>query len=849
MFPQNPTTPLQTPGNVLVVEDEFAVANDLQNILENAGYGVTGIAFSVEEALHLLEPSPPDIVLLDIYLDGPGTGIDLARTLMTRNIPFVYISANSNESLMAEVKTTQPYGFVVKPFRERDILVTLELARYRHAHSQEAALRREKSLQIAVNDALMTIKERNALYREIARQVDQLVPISVFGLRVGTASGKLRYTITLAKSPDGLFQPFPLVALAGIPPERVEAESRSLLTEETGIFTGERFEGLCGKYALYHAFRSHLGCRSAIRVGLPLGSGAAASFALASPDPAGFTQAHYDLVRLIVPQITLALENLFAFEEIQAREQVKVSELALLNAFTSGLPAPAVMGRVAAALNEIIPCDLVGVYRTGPHPEASPFEATLVKQSQVFVPFATTGGLPRPKDRSAPEQKPGGLDDLLRQARLVVGEEHTQLAERNQVLRLYSEALGLKSSLFMPVTLHGKTVASLLLASRSAYAFTEKDLALLQQVSLQLALGLENQMAFERIQALSRQLELEKTYLIEEIKTARNFGEIISTSPAMQFVFRQVEQVSPTDFTVLILGETGTGKELIARAIHENSPSKERALIRVNCAALPPQLMESELFGHEKGSFTGAAERRIGKFELAHGSTIFLDEIGELPLELQPKLLRVLQEKEIERVGGKGPIACDARIIAATNRNLKQEVAGGRFRPDLFYRLNVFPITLPPLRERKEDILPLATHFLEKIAKHLGRPLRGIARTSVEQMLAYSWPGNIRELEHVLERAAILSPTPVVELTLPVPSAPSTAAGRMPETAAEVQLKTLQDGERDTIMAALKLANNRIRGKGGAAELLQVKPTTLEYKIKKLAIPRELNVQAVGTSG
>jgi CheY-like chemotaxis protein/GAF domain-containing protein len=543
MFSENPTTPLQTPGSVLVVEDEFAVANDLQIILESAGYQVTGIAFSVEEALQLLEPSPPDIVLLDIYLDGPATGIDLARTLMARNIPFVYVSANANDSVMAEAKVTQPYGFVVKPFRDSDVLVTLELARYRHAHSQEAALRREKSLQVAVNNALMTIKERNALCREIARQVDQLVPVSVFGLGVGTTFGQLRYTITLGKSADGLFEPLPRAALAGIPPDRVEAESRFLLDEETGVFTGERFEALCRKYALYQTFRSHLGCHSAIRVRLPLGNGSPASFALVSPDPDAFTPAHYDLVRLIVPQIALALENLFAFEEIQAREQVKASELALLNAFTSGLPYPEVMGRVAVALNEIIPCDLVGVYRAGPHPEASLIDATLVKSAQVFVPFA----LPRPEDPAGPPREPGGLGDLPGQARLGVGEAHTQLAGRSERVRRYSDALGLKSSLVMPVSLHGKTVASLLLASRAAYAFTEKDLALLGQVSLQMALGLENQMAFERIEALSRQLELEKTYLIEEIKTTHNFGEIISTSPAMQYVFRQVGQVAPTD--------------------------------------------------------------------------------------------------------------------------------------------------------------------------------------------------------------------------------------------------------------------------------------------------------------
>ena len=350
----------------------------------------------MEEALDLLATEPPDIVLLDIQLDGLGTGIDLARTLMTRNIPFVYVSANVNDSVMAAAKVTQPHGFVVKPFRDRDILVTLELARYRHAHGQEAALRQEKSLQVAVNNALMTIKERNALCREIARQLDQLVPISAFGLRVGTAAGQLRYTITPSKAADGQFESLPRVALAGMPPEGMDEEIRSLGEEETGVFTGERFGALCRRYALYQTLRAHLGCRSAIRVGLPLGGGAPAS--LTSPDPDRFTPVHFDLVRLIVPQITLALENLFAFEEIRAREQVKASELALLNAFTSGLPYPEVMGRVAAALNEIIPCDLVGVYRAGPRPEASPIDAVLVKKAQVFVPFVPPDGRPRRVD-------------------------------------------------------------------------------------------------------------------------------------------------------------------------------------------------------------------------------------------------------------------------------------------------------------------------------------------------------------------------------------------------------------------------------------------------------------------
>ncbi|HEX8529239.1 MAG TPA: sigma 54-interacting transcriptional regulator, partial [Cytophagales bacterium] len=342
--------------------------------------------------------------------------------------------------------------------------------------------------------------------------------------------------------------------------------------------------------------------------------------------------------------------------------------------------------------------------------------------------------------------------------------------------------------------------------------------------------------------------------------------------PQLLEVFRSIGQVAPTDYTVLILGETGTGKELIARAVHNRSTRRDKALIKVNCAALPPQLIESELFGHEKGAFTGATDKRIGKFELAHGGTIFLDEIGELPLELQPKLLRVLQEREIERVGGKGPIPADVRIIAATNRNLQLEVAQGRFRADLFYRLNVFPVKLPPLRERKEDLLPLSEYFLARIAKKLGKKISGLSDASLRQMYQYAWPGNIRELEHLLERAAIMAATPEVSLVEPLLAEPPAAAaapvaspggsyvpvgGAAPSgfaspasfapsvgfappagLAPAVEVKPYEQAERDNIMAALRLSNYRIRGKGGAAELLNIKPTTLEAKMARMGIHR-----------
>jgi formate hydrogenlyase transcriptional activator len=300
-------------------------------------------------------------------------------------------------------------------------------------------------------------------------------------------------------------------------------------------------------------------------------------------------------------------------------------------------------------------------------------------------------------------------------------------------------------------------------------------------------------------------------------------------------VFNSIEQVAPTDYTVLIQGETGTGKELIARAVHNRSTRKTKALIKLNCAALPTNLIESELFGHEKGAFTGAVDKRVGKFELAHGGTIFLDEIGELPLELQPKLLRVLQEKEIERVGGKGSIYCDVRVIAATNRDLHQEVVAGRFRQDLYYRLNVFPINLPPLRDRKEDLIPLANFFLAKIAKKLGKRLTGLSKTSLEQLQNYHWPGNIRELEHLLERAAIMSTTPEISLRESL-TTHSTSTPLASQSATFV--KPFDQAERDNILAALKQANYRIRGNGGAAELLNIKPTTLEAKMIRMDIKR-----------
>jgi len=338
----------------------------------------------------------------------------------------------------------------------------------------------------------------------------------------------------------------------------------------------------------------------------------------------------------------------------------------------------------------------------------------------------------------------------------------------------------------------------------------------------------------QELSAYRQQAEENKLYVPEENTASNTYPEIIGNSVAMQQVFKLLTNVSGSETTVLILGETGTGKELIAKAIHQDSERRNKQMIKVNCAAIPPNLIESELFGHEKGSFTGATERRIGKFELANNSTLFLDEIGELSLDLQVKLLRVLQEKEIERVGGKTTIPTDVRIVSATNRNLQAEVEAGRFRSDLFYRLNVFPIVLPALRQRKDDIPLLATHFLGHFVAKSKKKIDGFSQRALNEMMKYSWPGNIRELEHLVERQVLLSRGNLIkELEIPAEKKTMLIAGE-----GEAPVKTIEENERDHIFAVLQLCNGKISGKDGAAKLLGVPATTLNSKIKRLGLAK-----------
>jgi formate hydrogenlyase transcriptional activator len=381
----------------------------------------------------------------------------------------------------------------------------------------------------------------------------------------------------------------------------------------------------------------------------------------------------------------------------------------------------------------------------------------------------------------------------------------------------------------LPLTTARRRLGALAFGSKQIAAYDTADVDFLQLVANQVAGAVENALAFDEIEALKDQLHQEKVYLEEEVRTEHDFGE----SAVLRRVLKEVETVAPTDSTVLILGETGTGKELIARALHDLSPRRERTFVKLNCAAIPTGLLESELFGHEKGAFTGAIMQKVGRFELAHRGTLFLDEVGDIPPELQPKLLRALQEQEFERLGSTRTVRVDVRLVAATNRDLAQMAADGRFRSDLYYRLNVFPVFLPPLRERREDIPMLARHFTQRYAQRIGRRIETIPAAVMEALVRYPWPGNIREMQNVLERAVILSPGPALQIP-PGDLKPGAAPADMPVGAAI----TLADAEREHILRALRAAHWVLRGPNGAAARLGLKRSTLQWKMKKLGISR-----------
>jgi formate hydrogenlyase transcriptional activator len=411
----------------------------------------------------------------------------------------------------------------------------------------------------------------------------------------------------------------------------------------------------------------------------------------------------------------------------------------------------------------------------------------------------------------------------------------SNLAEDRSWPRLQERArpFGVQSFCWLPLTTARRQLGTLSFACKLPSAYDNADVGFLHLVANQVAVAVDNALAFQEIEALKEKLAKENAYLEEEVRTGHNFGEIVGDSAALRQVLKQIETVAPTGSTVLIRGETGTGKELIARALHERSPRKARTFVKLNCAAIPTGLLESELFGHEKGAFPGAIARKVGRFELAHQGTLFLDEVGDIPLELQPKMLRVLQEQEFERLGGTKTIKVDVRLVAATHRDLAKMFAAGRFREYLYYRLNVFPVLVPPLRERHDDIPRLVRHFTQRFARRMGRRIETIPTAGMDALVRYLWPGNVRELQNVVERAVILSSGP--SLHVPLGELQTAVEEPSAPTAAPV---TLTDAEREHILTALRDTGWVLGGPKGAGARLGMKRSTLRWKMKRLGISR-----------
>ena len=518
-------------------------------------------------------------------------------------------------------------------------------------------------------------------------------------------------------------------------------------------------------------------------------------------------------------------------EALRRSEEQNRSLLQINNAIITNLTQEALLRSISGELHRFIGFDRCAI--TLYQPERDTFRFLAV-EGELQSDYFQTGMEARRTETSV------GWAFDHQQWRLC-GDLQTS-AEFENERRLAAE--GIQSICVLPMTLQGNCIGTLSFVSRERDHYSNEDALFLQEVANQVVLAIRNMQSYDEIAALKGKLEKENVYLREELRSEHNFEEIVGNSPALLKVLHDVEQVAPTDSTVLIFGETGTGKELVARAIHSRSARNSRALVNVNCSAISAGLVESELFGHVKGAFTGALERRIGRFELAHGGTIFLDEIGELNLETQVKLLRVLQEREFEPVGSSRTVSVDVRVIAATNRNLREAVEAGRFRADLFYRLNVFPIMVPPLRERRADIPKLVAFISARVSKRLGKKVEGVSQESMDYLLNYMWPGNIRELQNVIERAVIVSSESILRLDkdlIPIAGSRAIEHNEAKVTHAAIsgnggELPTLMEVERDCILAALQRSGGKIEGANGAAKILDLHPNTLRHRIQKLGI-------------
>ncbi len=678
-------------------------------------------------------------------------------------------------------------------------------------------------LLIQVSEAIATHRDLTSLFRDLARRLPAIVPFELIALFLHDPEKNVMRVHMLGgadgdRIPPGLEVP-------------VDASfSGQVFTTQQPVSVRTRQEA--ARFPAAASLVDLIGVESFCMLPLTTTVRPLGAMGFGSSRPAAFDESMLEYLDLVVRQTAVAVDNVLHDESVRAAQQLLTRErdrLRLLldvnNAVVSRLDLDDVFTSVTTCLQRVIPHEHSSLLLY--EPETRQFRKHVPRMAgKEFVV----------KDCEVDTQSaksPAGIAITTRRAALFAEEDLRALAAESCIAKRVLEE-GFKSVCSVPLLSHGRVLGALNVASERADAFSPDDVELLGQVAQQIAIAVENGLAFREIAELKEKLNTEKLYLEDEIRTEHNFEEIIGQSSTLKQVLQQVEIVAPTDSTVLIQGETGTGKELIARAIHNLSGRGGRTFVKLNCAAIPTGLLESELFGHERGAFTGAIAQRVGRFELAHGGTLFLDEVGDIPLELQSKLLRVLQEQEFERLGSTRTIRVDVRLVAATNRDLVAMVADKQFRSDLYYRLNVFPIVNPPLRERQDDVAALVRYFTQKFSRRMNKRIESIPVETMAALSRYHWPGNIRELENFIERAVIVSRGSTLEVPL------AELNHHPPHTASESvrPLSTLEENEREHIRLALQQANWQVGGPSGAAVRLGMKRTTLQSKMAKLGIER-----------
>lgn len=671
---------------------------------------------------------------------------------------------------------------------------------------------------LKVSEAIAAHRDLQSLFRDLAQRLPAVAPFDFIGLVLHDPAKnlmKVHVLETAAARPH-------TTGLDGLELPIEESSTGWVWTHQQPLIIPSLAEET--RFTMGMTALRGIGVQSVCLLPLTTAMRRLGAIGFGSLKPSAFSAADADFLKQVGRQIAVAVESVLHYEQAQKAQRELAQErdrLRLLletnNAVATHLELRDLFDSITASIRRVLKADVISLTLLDPELNQLKLYALDFPGRKGFIEEGTTCTLCGcPATTAITQREP-----------VVLSRQELDQSESTVSKRLVAE--GVRSACCVPLLLRDRTLGALNVGSLQEGAFTQADAGMLSEVARQIALAVANSLAYQEIATLKDKLAKEKLYLEEEIQTGYNFEEIVGDSQALKRVLNQVRTVAATDSTVLILGETGSGKELVARALHNLSDRRERTFVKLNCAAIPTGLLESELFGHEKGAFTGAIATKIGRFELADRGTLFLDEVGEIPLELQVKLLRVLQEQEFERLGSTRTIRVNVRVISATNRDLEQLVEDREFRSDLYYRLNVFPVTVPPLRERAEDIPALVRHFAQKFALRMKKRIETIPAEAMKVLQQYAWPGNVRELENFIERAVILTQGP--DLSVPIAELKRTQNHT-------TQSATLEQAEREHILKALSDAGWVIGGSSGAAARLGMKRTTLQSKMQKLGISR-----------